>query len=32
MGGGLLGREGVEKFGTLGVRGYYGYSVGVIEG
>jgi len=24
--------EGVEKFGSLGVRGYYGDFVGVVEG
>lgn len=32
MGGGLLGGEGVEELGTLGVRGYYSYSIGVVEG
>ena len=32
MGGGFLSGERVEEFGTLGVRGYYSYSVGVVEG
>ena len=32
MGGGLLGGERVEEFGALGVRGYYSYFIGVVEG
>lgn len=32
MGGGLSGGLGVEELGAFGVRGYYSYSVGVVEG